>query len=389
MGVPSIPGPDLNFLGKPRSAFRVCGSLGLLLSAALAWILAGHAGLSSWVIAGIACTAVPTFVALVMATKIVTGEETIVYYHHEIAVLLATGLFLVMIRQPLLPYLDVTIVSLGLFLACGRIGCLLAGCCHGRPHGWGVRYGKEHAAAGFPAYLVGVRLFPVQAAEALWVLFVVAGGVAMLWRGSPPGSALAWYVVAYGLGRFALEFARGDAERPYWRGFSQPQWISLMLTASAASAELRGDLPVHAWHAGAALLLAVGMCVVAAKRRFRHRRRFRLLHPAHIREIAVGRMALLHGGGVPSGTRLFRTSLGVQLSAGEVRRDDSRTRHYSFSFSSEGDEKQAAQILAELMTRLDGAGDTHRPPGPPGRVRLVRGSRGVFHLLIEAGVAAP
>ena len=31
------------------------------------------------------------------------------------------------------PYLDATALGLGAFLACGRVGCTLAGCCHGRP----------------------------------------------------------------------------------------------------------------------------------------------------------------------------------------------------------------------------------------------------------------
>ena len=45
-----------------------------------------------------------------------------------------------LLDAPVLSYLDVTVLSLGLFLAWGRLGCLMAGCCHGRPQNWGVRY---------------------------------------------------------------------------------------------------------------------------------------------------------------------------------------------------------------------------------------------------------
>ena len=69
-----------------------------------------------------------------------TGEERIIYYRHEIAVMVVAALLLWLLRQPLLPYLDVTILGIGMFLTCGRMGCFMVGCCHGRPHDWGVCY---------------------------------------------------------------------------------------------------------------------------------------------------------------------------------------------------------------------------------------------------------
>ena len=105
----------------------------------------------------------------------------------------------------------------------------MVGCCHGRPHRWGVCYREEHAAVGFTPYFVGVRLFPIQAVESLWVFCIVTTGVTFVLNGRPAGAALAWYVVTYDLGRFCFEFLRGDPDRPYLWGFSQPQWISLLL----------------------------------------------------------------------------------------------------------------------------------------------------------------
>src|SRR5262249_38293875 len=144
--------------------------------------------------------------------------------------------------QPALPYLDITILGVGAFLVFGRIGCFMVGCCHGRPYRWGVRYRDKHASAGFPRYLVGVPLFPIQLVESAIVLGVVCVGIAIALQRATPGEALAWYVAAYGVARFSLEFLRGDAERPYYLGFSQPQWISLILIALLVFEEFRGAI---------------------------------------------------------------------------------------------------------------------------------------------------
>jgi len=57
--------------------------------------------------------------------------------------------------------------------------------------------------------------------ESVSVLVVVLVGVMLLQRGAAAGSVLAWYLVAYDLVRFGLEFPRGDDDRPYLWGFSQ------------------------------------------------------------------------------------------------------------------------------------------------------------------------
>src|SRR5207253_2733687 len=113
------------------------------------------------------------------------------------------------------------------FLAFGRVGCTMVGCCHGRPGRIGLCYREEHADEGFPRYLVGVRLVPVQALESLGVAAIVGVGVALVVAGSTSGTALAWYAAAYAVLRFFLEFLRGDAGRRYSWGFSEAQWTSL------------------------------------------------------------------------------------------------------------------------------------------------------------------
>src|SRR5205814_352454 len=151
-------------------------------------------------------------------------------------------------HRPVLPYLDVTILGIGAFLACGRVGCLMVGCCHGRPSAWGICYRDEHVGEGFAPYLIGVRLFPIQAIESLWVLLVVIVGAMFVLEGRPPGTALAWLTIAYGAARFGFEFARGGADRPYTLGFSQAQWLSLWLMLALIAAEVAGRIAFAAWH---------------------------------------------------------------------------------------------------------------------------------------------
>src|SRR5437870_7848841 len=130
-------------------AFQACGYAGLVSAIALAMTIAGKTGLSYWAMGAIVLSAMATFLALVFAVKVITGEERIVYYHHEIAVMLVAAVAARLLHLPVLPYMDVTILGIGAFLACGRVGCLMVGCCHGRPSAWGICYRDEHAGEGF------------------------------------------------------------------------------------------------------------------------------------------------------------------------------------------------------------------------------------------------
>jgi len=374
--------PEVRLLRRKYPTFQVCGYTGLVLAIALAIIVIRHEDLSFWVLARIIAAAITTFFVLVMGTKILTGEERIIYYHHEIGVMVVSALLLWATRQPLLPYLDITILGIGTFLTFGRIGCLLVGCCHGRPSRWGVRYGDEHAAAGFPSYLVGVRLFPIQAVESFWVLCTVAVGTFFVWSGKAPGTALAWYVVTYDLGRFCFEFARGDADRSYWLGFSQPQWLSLFLTSGIVWAELAGALPVVRWHVAVFILLVAALAAVSMKRHIQATSEFQLLHPRHIKQVANAlrstststERSAVWSHGQTTVVSIASTSLGIRISGSEAGSGEERMYHYTISAEKELTE-QAAKLLARLIRRLKGAA------GPQ---RLIAGSQGVFHLLVWA-----
>jgi prolipoprotein diacylglyceryltransferase len=249
-----------------RPAFQICGLVGLALASLLSMTLVFAQGGSPWVMAAILVTSVLTFLGFAVATKIITGDERLAYYHHLVAVLTTSTVLIWTLGRDILPYLDATILGVGMFMVCGRVGCLMAGCCYGKPARWGVRYTAAHAVGTFPRRLVDIRLLPVQVFESTWVLVIVTVGSALVIADKAPGAALAWYLVAYNLGPFALEFLRGDAARPYHAGFSSPQWQALILTAAVIAGEWIGLLPERQWHLLALAIMIAAMIVVTVHR---------------------------------------------------------------------------------------------------------------------------
>jgi prolipoprotein diacylglyceryltransferase len=361
--------PRVHALGRAWPAFHFCGIIGWVVGIGLAMWLTARLGLSLRVTSGLAVAAFATFLGLTMAVKIVVGEERIVYYHHEIAVVIVSSLLLWSWGQPILPYLDCVFMGLGLFLACGRVGCLMVGCCHGRPHAWGVRYRHEHAEAGFVPQLVGVRLFPIQLVESVWVLGVVALGSGLLLSGARPGTALAWYSILYGVARFSFELVRGD-ERPYLGAWSEAQWTTLGLMGATTAAELAGVLPLTPAHVAVTAAIAGVMAVGW----MRERPARRLLRGAHVPELA----GLVAGAGTPvdeGRLRIGESSLGLRLSASTVRAEGvAPVELLAFSSTRGALADDDARRLAVLIARLRQRGEGE----------LVKGQSGVYHLLLPA-----
>lgn len=101
--------------------------------------------------------------------------------------------------------------------AFGRIGCLMAGCCYGRPADWGLYHVK-----------LGIRVIPVPLFEAVFL----AGLCAFLWHFTARhrGHGFALYLLLYGIWRFLAEFLRGDDRGKTLVSFLSPsQFTSVFL----------------------------------------------------------------------------------------------------------------------------------------------------------------
>ncbi|CAM3577858.1 prolipoprotein diacylglyceryl transferase [Kibdelosporangium persicum] len=380
---PGTPGPlgmvnpGLDRLARTRvrlfardvPAFRLCGTAGLMVAVAVSQFVAACRGLSPGVVVLLAVVGVMTFLALALVTSVLVGRETLVYLHHEIALLAASGGVLWALGLPVLAYLDAVALGIGGFLVCGRTGCLLVGCCHGRPAQWGVRYGPSHVKDGFFAPYSGVRLLPVQLFEALWVLLVVIVGLGIVTAGYPPGVAFAWYVSVYGVGRFVLEYLRGDLHRPYFRGLSHNQWLTLVLAFLIALAGLLGALPAGPGFTGLPLAVLVVFALPGVARRTG------FTHPCHVAEMA----ALLHENPVRTGEVRVAgtTSLGVRISVGTIHDDTGHHVHYGLSGASTVDLTGVASAI--LRVRHPEARDGALSPG----------RHGVVHLIVPAPGEAP
>ena len=365
---------ELRFAGRRWQAYRTCGITGLVLAVALALALVAHTGLSPLLFAAVIVSAVATFVGLVSITRLLAGAELIVNYHCEIAVMVTTALLLRLLGRPVLPYLDLTILGVGTFVACGRVGCFLVGCCHGRAQRWGVCYGHEHASAGFPGWLVGVRLAPVQLLESAWVFSIVAVDVALLLLGARPGVAFVWHASAYAAGRFCCELLRGDAGRRYFGSFSEAQWTSLAVLAAVTLLGLAGALPALAWQPAATLGLAAVMAALSAAGGGR-----RLFRPQHVQQLAA---LLDHARARASAAgelHVGETSLGLRVSASKLLEAPSTesggVEIVAFSCPGAALSHRRARRLAALIHQLLRAGTG---------AHLLAGARGVYHLVLPA-----
>ena len=112
----------------------------------------------------------------------------------------------------------------------GRLGCLLAGCCYGKPSSvpWAITFTDPLAAANVGTPL-NVALHPTQLYEAGTELLILVFLLATERRGRRFEGRTFWgYMLLYAISRFVIEFYRGD-ERGMIAGLSISQFISVIL----------------------------------------------------------------------------------------------------------------------------------------------------------------
>lgn len=156
-----------------------------------------------------------------------------VFYGGLIVAVAAVIIYMKKKKLPLLATSDFIITALPLGHAFGRIGCFLAGCCHGKPTDlpWGVIFTDPHAMVS--PDLLGVPVHPVQLYEAAGNLLIFFLLHKLYNRPHKNGTVLLAYIFCYGTLRFVLEFFRGDFRGAYLFGLSPAQLITLLLALSA------------------------------------------------------------------------------------------------------------------------------------------------------------
>jgi phosphatidylglycerol:prolipoprotein diacylglycerol transferase len=115
----------------------------------------------------------------------------------------------------------------------GRFGCLMAGCCHGRPtdEPWGIVF--RDPASQVPQVWLGVPLHPTQLYEAAGNALIALALYWLLKRqdARKPGLVAAAYFAAYGILRFFEEYYRGDTVPLGFLGLTAGQGLGVGLVA--------------------------------------------------------------------------------------------------------------------------------------------------------------
>ncbi len=128
-------------------------------------------------------------------------------------------------RLPFPAWFDLAMPSIAIAQCLGRVGCLLAGCCYGRESHSCLSitfHDSDFAPNGIPLVPTQIYSCLLNLAHFLILLFIAK-------RKTRDGQVAASYLVLYGIGRFFIEFLRGDLERGTVGALSTSQFISLFI----------------------------------------------------------------------------------------------------------------------------------------------------------------
>jgi len=157
-------------------------------------------------------------------------EGGLVFHGGLIFGLLAGFLYLKWHHLSIWKFTDIVAPALALGQSIGRIGCLMAGCCYGKETTcpWGIVFTDSNSLA-----VQNVRLHPTQIYSSVCVfgLFIF-----LLWlrkKKSYEGQIFWTYTALYSVGRFTIDFFRGDELPTFFHIFSFTQVLSLILFTSA------------------------------------------------------------------------------------------------------------------------------------------------------------
>ena len=128
-------------------------------------------------------------------------------------------------KLPFLRYLDCAAPSIALAQGFGRIGCFLAGCCYGVEMDSPIAITFPHS--DFAPN--NVALFPSQLVSSAFDFLNFFVLCLLLKHNKKPGKIGAFYLIFYSIGRFIIEFFRGDLERGSVGALSTSQFISIFV----------------------------------------------------------------------------------------------------------------------------------------------------------------
>ena len=153
------------------------------------------------------------------------GSSGLVVYGGIIGGILCGYLYCKVKKVSFWDMFDIVLPSVAIAQAFGRIGCFMAGCCYGREtNAW---YGIAFVHSDYAPN--GVKMIPTQLISSAG-MFAIAG--LLFWyayRARKTGQIGAAYMILYSIGRFCVEFLRGDIARGSVGVLSTSQFISIFI----------------------------------------------------------------------------------------------------------------------------------------------------------------
>ena len=132
-------------------------------------------------------------------------------------------------RLPMLAVMDAGVAPVPIGMGIGRLGCLMSGCCYGKPTDlwWGITFTSPdaHRISGTP---LNVPLHPTQILQALDGFILAGILIWVFYRRRWDGQVAGLFFALTGLVRFGWETLRGD-RRGAAAGLATSQWIGLVL----------------------------------------------------------------------------------------------------------------------------------------------------------------
>ena len=157
----------------------------------------------------------------------VLGTEGWVVYGGIIGGVLGAWLYAKHKKWDFMKYFNCMMPGVALAQGFGRIGCFFAGCCYGKPVSWGITFPEGSLAPS------GTPLWPTQLIMSALNFLNFFLLLRNLNKGKHPEDTGAWYLIFYSIGRFFVEFLRGDS-RGSVGPLSTSQFISLFIFSLGA-----------------------------------------------------------------------------------------------------------------------------------------------------------
>ncbi len=154
-----------------------------------------------------------------------------VFYGGLIAALIVGLLLVKRYKLPVWKTADLIAPGIALGHVIGRIGCLLAGCCYGRPTSvpWAITFHNPLAGLNVGTPL-DVPLHPTQLYDAGTELIILIGLLATEKKGKPFAGRTFWlYMLLYAITRYIVEIYRGDDRGMFFSTFSTSQLVSIAI----------------------------------------------------------------------------------------------------------------------------------------------------------------